>query len=72
MPKRGDAFREERVRMQSEIRAAEKSLGETEQRLTLDADALRMALELAGDVAQVYAQANEQTKRGYNQAFFKK
>jgi site-specific DNA recombinase len=68
----GDAFREERARMQSEIRSAEKSLAETEQRLSLDADSLRMALELAGDVAEVYALADEQTKRGYNQAFFKK
>jgi hypothetical protein len=33
---------------------------------------LRMALELAGDVAAVYASSNEQIKRGYNQAFFKK
>ena len=68
----GDAFREERARMQSEIRAAQQSLTETEQRLSLDAGALRMALELAEDVAEVYAQADEQTKRGYNQAFFKK
>jgi hypothetical protein len=29
-----------------------------------------MALERAGDVAQVYAQADEPTKRAYNQAFF--
>jgi hypothetical protein len=56
--------------MQQEIKAAEKSLAETEQRLSLDANMLRMALELAGDVAQVYARSNEQTKRGYNQAFF--
>jgi site-specific DNA recombinase len=68
----GDAFRDERLRMQTEIKAAEKSLAETEQRLQLDADMLRMALELAEDVAKVYAQADEQTKRGYNQAFFKK
>jgi hypothetical protein len=33
---------------------------------------LRMALELAEDVAVVYAQADEQTKRRYNQAFFRK
>jgi hypothetical protein len=57
--------------MQSEIRSAEKSLAETEDRLTLDADALRMALELAGEVAEVYSQADERTKRGYNQPFFK-
>jgi site-specific DNA recombinase len=68
----GDAFREERARMQVEIRAAEQSLAETEQRLQLDADNLRMALELAGDVAGVYATADETTKRGYNQAFFTK
>ena len=67
-----DAFREERVRMQTEIEAAEKSLAETEQRLKLDAQQLRMALELAEDVAEVYEHAPEQTKRGYNQAFFKK
>jgi site-specific DNA recombinase len=68
----GDAFRDERLRMQTEIKAAETSLAETEQRLSLDADMLRMALELAEDVAEVYAQADEQTKRGYNQAFFRK
>jgi hypothetical protein len=33
---------------------------------------LRTALELAEAVASVYAQTDEQTKRGYNQAFFKK
>jgi site-specific DNA recombinase len=67
-----NAFREERLRMQQEIAAAEASLAETEQRLQLDADMLRMALELAEDVAEVYASADEQTKRGYNQAFFTK
>jgi site-specific DNA recombinase len=67
-----DAFRDERLRMQAEIKAAEQSLAETEQRLQLDADMLRMALELAEDVAAVYATADEQTKRGYNQAFFTK
>jgi site-specific DNA recombinase len=67
-----DAFREERARMQAEIQAAEKSLAETEQRLQLDADHLRMALELAEDVAAVYEAADETVKRGYNQAFFTK
>jgi site-specific DNA recombinase len=67
-----DAFRDERLRMRTEIKAAEQSLAETEQRLQLDADMLRMALELAEDVAAVYATADEQTKRGYNQAFFTK
>jgi site-specific DNA recombinase len=68
----GDAFRDERLRMQTEIHAAEQSLAETEQRLTLDADMLRMALELAEDVAEVYATADATIKRGYNQAFFTK
>ncbi len=67
-----DAFRDERQRMQREIKAAEQSLAETEQRLSLDADILRMALELAEDVAEVYRTADKQIKRGYNQAFFSK
>jgi site-specific DNA recombinase len=67
-----DAFREERARLQAEIHAAEKSLATTEQQLSLDATMLRMALELAGDVAEVYREAPESLKRGYNQAFFKK
>src|ERR1700728_1540103 len=41
----GDAFRKERLRLQQDITAAEASLAETEQRLQLDADVLRMALE---------------------------
>jgi site-specific DNA recombinase len=67
-----DALRAERARMQQEIKAAQQSLAETEQRLTLDADMLRIALELAEDVAEVYASADAATKRGYNQAFFQK
>jgi site-specific DNA recombinase len=67
-----DAFRAERSRMQTEIAAAEQSLAETEQRLQLDADMLRMALELAEDVAAVYTSSSDQIKRSYNQAFFKK
>jgi site-specific DNA recombinase len=67
-----DAFRSERARMQKEIEAAEKSLAETEQRLVMDADQLRMALKLAEKVAEVYAMGDERIKRGYNQAFFKK
>jgi site-specific DNA recombinase len=67
-----DAFRDERARLQTEIEAAEQSLAETEQRMILDAQQLRMALRLAENVAEVYDSADEQTKRGYNQAFFKK
>jgi site-specific DNA recombinase len=66
-----DAFREERLRMQQQIQGAEESLAATEKQLNLDATELRMALELAGDVAKVYANAPAAVKRGYNQAFFK-
>ena len=67
-----DAFREERARLQADIQAAEKSLAATEQQLSLDAAMLRMALELAENVAEVYGEAPESLRRGYNQAFFKK
>ena len=67
-----DAFRSERARLQDEIHAAEESLAETESRLQIETSELRMALELAEDVAAVYASADEATKRGYNQAFFQK
>ena len=67
-----DAFREERARLQTEINAAEQSLAETELRLSLGADELKMALELASDVADVYESGDQQTRRSYNLAFFKK
>ena len=67
-----DAFRSERARMQAEISNAEQSLAETEQRLSLDAAQLRMALELAPNVAAVYEEGDADLKRGYNQAFFGK
>ena len=65
-----DAFRAERNRMQQEIAAAEESLTETEGRLEINDSDLCRALELAEDIASVYAVADERTKRGYNQAFF--
>jgi site-specific DNA recombinase len=65
-----DAFRAERARMAGEIKEAEKSLAETETRLKLEHKDLCAALELAGDVQAVYMAADEQTRRGYNQAFF--
>ncbi len=67
-----DAFRRELKRLDKEIEAAKKSLTATEKQLSLDATMLRMALELAGDVAEVYRQGSPSLKRGYNQAFFKK
>ncbi len=65
-------FKRRQAKLETEIEAARASLAETEQRLTIDAQHLRMALELADNVAEVYADADEPTKRGYNQAFFKK
>src|SRR6476659_1481422 len=67
-----DAFRDERARLQTDIKAAETSLAATEERLDLDATMLRLALELAEDVAEVYRDGPESLRRGYNQAFFKK
>jgi site-specific DNA recombinase len=65
-----DAFRDERARLQTEMEAAEKSLAATEAQLSLDATVLRIALELASDVAEVYRTAPDSLKRSYNQAFF--
>ncbi len=65
-------FKRRQDKLETEIEAARTSLVETEQRLEIDAQHLRMALELADNVAEVYAAADERTKRGYNQAFFKK
>jgi hypothetical protein len=67
-------FKRRQAKLETEIAAARDSLAETEQRLTIDAQHLRMALELelADNVAEVYVAADEPTKRGYNQAFFKK
>jgi site-specific DNA recombinase len=67
-----DAFRKERARLGKEIEGAKASLAATEEQLHLDGTVLRMALELAGDVAEVYQQGSKSLKRGYNQAFFKK
>jgi regulator of protease activity HflC (stomatin/prohibitin superfamily) len=44
--------------MSEEIRAAKNSLAATEKQLNLDASMLRMALELAGEVAKIYKQAS--------------
>jgi site-specific DNA recombinase len=66
------AFRKERERMDREIAAANKSLAATEQQMNFDAGLLRMALELAEDIGEVYKTADPQLKRGFNQAFFKR
>jgi site-specific DNA recombinase len=65
-------FKRKQAEMQTEMDAAHQSLAETEERLVINREQIELALELAEDVQAVYRQADEQTKRGYNQAFFKK
>ncbi len=65
-------FKRKQTQLQTELDAAHESLAETELRMSIDRAQLEMALELVEDVQAVYIAANEQTKRGYNQAFFKK
>jgi site-specific DNA recombinase len=65
-------FKRKQAQLQAELDAAHESLAETELRLTIDRVHLELALELAEDVQAVYQAADEQTRRGYNQAFFRK
>ncbi len=65
-------FKRKQKQLQSELDAAHESLAETEGRMTIDREQLELALELAGNVQAVYMAADEQTRRGYNQAFFRK
>jgi site-specific DNA recombinase len=65
-------FKRKQAQLQSELDAAHESLAETELRMSIDQAHLELALELVEDVQAVYIDASEQTKRGYNQAFFKK
>jgi site-specific DNA recombinase len=65
-------FKRKQADLQSELDAAHQSLAETEDRMTINQGQLELALELAEDVQDVYCAADEQTKRGYNQAFFRK
>jgi len=67
-----EASRAERARMESEIRAADESLAETDERLQLNDRDLERALELAVDVQTFYLRSDEATKRSCNQAFFTK
>lgn len=67
-----ELFKRKQEQLQDELDAAHTSLAETEQRLTIDAETLRIALDLAEDVAPLYVKAPDQQKRGYNQAFFTK
>jgi site-specific DNA recombinase len=65
-------FKRKQTELQSEMDAAHRSLAETEERLVINREQIELALELAEDVQAVYRAADEQTRRGYNQAFFKK
>jgi site-specific DNA recombinase len=65
-------FKRKQAVLEDELAAAHESLAETETALQLDGEDLRIALELAEDAAALYKAGNERTKRGYNQAFFKK
>jgi site-specific DNA recombinase len=65
-------FKRKQAQLQAELHAAHESLGETELRLTIERADLEAALELVEDVQAVYLGATQQTRRGYNQAFFKK
>jgi site-specific DNA recombinase len=65
-------FKRKQAQLQAELDAAHESLAETELRLTIDRVHLELALELAEHVQAVYQAADEQTRRGYNQAFFRK
>jgi hypothetical protein len=58
--------------MAGEIKEAEKSLAETVTRLKLEHEDLCAALDLAGNVQAIYEAADEQKRRGYNQAIFKR
>ena len=65
-------FKRKQADLQRELDAAHQSLVETEGRMVINREQLELALELAEDVQAVYRAADEQTKRGYNQAFFTK
>jgi site-specific DNA recombinase len=65
-------FKRKQDALEAELAAAHDSLAETEGALQLDAEHLRLALELAENVAGVYRAGTDQLKRSYNQAFFKR
>ena len=65
-------FKRKQATLDDELDAAHASLVETETTLQLNAEHLRIALELAENVAEVYQGGDQQLKRGYNQAFFTK
>jgi hypothetical protein len=64
--------RRKQAKLDAELAAAQQSRAETEGQLKLEQDDLIMALEFVDDIAAVYAEADERTRRGLNQAFFKR
>jgi len=60
-----EAFNRKQAKLDAEIAAAKTSRAEIEGRWDLEQDDLIMALELAGDVEAVYAEADERPRRGY-------
>ncbi len=67
-----EVFTRKQAKLDAELAAAHQSRAETEGQLKLEQDDLIMALELVDDIEAVYAQAAERTRRGLNQAFFKR
>ncbi len=65
-------FKRRQAALQHELDAAHESLAETELRMTIDRAQIEKALELTENVQHAYRVASEQTKRAFNQAFFKK
>jgi site-specific DNA recombinase len=65
-------FTRRQSQLEDELAAARESLAETDSNLDIDQAQLNRALALAADVHGVYIAADGQTRRGYNQAFFKK
>jgi site-specific DNA recombinase len=67
-----EVFKRRQTKLEDELHAAKASLAETELHLAIDQAQLARALALTEDVQSVYEAADHQTRRGYNQAFFKK
>jgi site-specific DNA recombinase len=67
-----EVFGRRQAQLEVELNAARDSLAETNRNLEIDQAQLVRALELVANVHAVYVAADDQTRRSYNQAFFKK
>jgi hypothetical protein len=65
-------FSRRQAKLEEELHSAQASLAETDLRLALDEAQLAKALDLVGDVQATYEAADDRTRRGLNQAFFRK